>query len=161
MTAPGLLASGTMDIRRIQTSDPLHRLERQLRNEVLRKPLGMGPGTELFPHEDEAWHVVAVDAGEVVGCVLFHPDGQGGGRLFQMAVCEARQRTGLGTRLVRELERLLRADGVREVRIHARRAATEFYRRLGYQVVGEPFTEVGIVHDMMWRELGEERADLR
>ena len=51
------------------------------------------------------------------------------------------------------LERQLRIEGIREVRIHARRAATEFYRRLGCQVVGEPFTEVGIVHDMMWRSL--------
>jgi ribosomal protein S18 acetylase RimI-like enzyme len=143
-----------MDLRRIQTSDPLHRLERLLRNEVLRKPLGMGPGTELSPHEDQAWHLVAVDAGEVVGCVLFHPDGVGGGRLFQMAVAATHQRQGLGTRLVRELERLLGKEGFREVRIHARRVATEFYRRLGYQVIGEPFTEVSIVHDMMWRDLG-------
>ena len=131
----------------------LYDAERALRWEVLRRPLGHARGTERFDFEDEALHLVAVEDGEVVGCVLFHADGTGGGRLFQMAVREDRQGTGLGARLVRHLEDRLRQDGVREVRLHARMTAHGFYEKLGYVGDGTLYIEVGLPHMIMTRAL--------
>ena len=56
-----------MEFRFIDTRDPLYGAERALRVEILRKPLGMPPGSELFPFEKESFHLVAVDEGRVVG----------------------------------------------------------------------------------------------
>lgn len=135
--------------------------ERRLRFEVLRRPLGMVQGSEENAREADCRHLVAWvarggDAGEaeVVGCSLWLGDVDGvGGKLMQMAVDSHWQGTGLGARLVRELERQVRADGFREVRMHARETAIGFYRKLGYEVTGEPFVEVGLPHRLMRRSL--------
>lgn len=103
-------------------------------------------------------HVVAVDADErVVGCVVFHPEGDGRGpntgRLLQMAVDTSVQGTGVGRRLVETLEERLRQEGYREVTLHARDVAFGFYERLGYDFYGEPYSEVGIPHRNMRKAL--------
>jgi predicted GNAT family N-acyltransferase len=46
-----------------------------------------------------------------------------------------------------------RARGDREVVLHAQRTAEGFYRRQGFVVRGEPFTEAGIVHVEMVKPL--------
>lgn len=120
---------------------------------MLRKPLGHGREAVPFPFEAESLHLVALDAGRVVGCVLFHPEGPGSGRLFQMAVEPDRQGGGLGTRLVRALEEEVASRGFREVTLHARDAAVGFYARLGYVSFGAPYVEVGIPHQNMRRSL--------
>lgn len=133
----------------------LYRGERRLRYEVLRRPLGMPEGSEENAAEARCEHCVAEDEGRVVGCVLWLEDADGlGGKLLQMAVAEDRRGVGVGARLVRELERHVAARGVRVVRMHAREAALGFYGKLGYRVVGAPFTEVGLPHRHMQRELG-------
>ena len=87
-----------MEFKFITTLDPEYAAERELRIEVLRKPLGLPPDSIFFPFEDESVHLVALDKDRVVGCVLFKPDGADG-RLFQMAVDECYQRRGLGREL--------------------------------------------------------------
>ena len=120
---------------------------------MLRAPLGHPREATLFPFEKESLHLVALDGGDVVGCVLFHPEGPDTGRLFQMAVEPARQGQHIGQKLVRELEREVARRGFRVVTLHAREAAVGFYAQLGYETFAEPFTEVGIPHRQMRREL--------
>jgi len=38
---------------------------------------------------------------------------------------------------------------VNEIQIHARDDVTAFYEQLGFEIVGEPFDEVGIKHQHM------------
>jgi predicted N-acetyltransferase YhbS len=132
---------------------PEYAQELDLRWRVLRRPLGLEREAVLFPFDRESLHLVALDGGRVVGCVLFHPQGSETGRLFQMAIEPARQGTGLGTRLVRTLEDELVARGFREVTLHARDTAVGFYARLGYEPFGPPYAEVGIPHQNMRRDL--------
>lgn len=133
--------------------DARYRAARALRHAVLRAPLGRPPGSEYFPFEVDALHLVAVERGEVIGCVLFHPDGSGGGRLFQMAVRPDRQGRGIGRRLVQGLEDTLRQRGIEQVSLHARLEVAGFYERLGYARRGEVYEEVGIPHVNMARRL--------
>lgn len=134
--------------------------ERRLRFEVLRRPLGMPPGSEENAAEARLSHCVAVDSAgpdgpdEVIGCVLWLGDDDGrAGKLLQMAVAPGRQGEHVGARLVRELERHVASQGVGLVRMHARATAVGFYEKLGYEVYGEPFTEVGLPHRYMRRAL--------
>jgi predicted N-acetyltransferase YhbS len=140
-----------VDLRFIDPADPLYDAELELRYRVLREPLGYPRDAVRFPFEDESLHLIAIDEGRVVGCVLFHPDGEAAGRLFQMAVDPARQGTGIGRRLVIHLEAELHRRGVRRVTLHARAHAIPFYEKLGYDSVGEPYLEVGIPHRSMTR----------
>ena len=127
--------------------------ELDLRYRVLRAPLGWGRDTVTFPFEAESRHWVALEEGRVVGCVLFHPEGESEGRLFQMAVDPQVQGTGLGRELVGRLEKDVAATGIRRGTLHARATAMGFYQRLGYSPFGPPYEEVGIPHQSMERRL--------
>lgn len=142
------------------TDVALYRGERRLRFEVLRRPLGMPEGSEENAAEARCEHCVAVEGERVVGCVLWLGDADGaGGKLLQMAVADEARGTGIGARLVRELERHVAARGFGEVRMHARETAIGFYDKLGYRIEGEPFVEVGLPHRLMRRALsGPARA---
>jgi ribosomal protein S18 acetylase RimI-like enzyme len=142
-----------VELRWVEPSSALHQAELELRWRVLRAPLGHPREATRFHFEDESLHLVALDGEALVGCVLFHPEEDQGGRLFQMAVEPARQGQGIGLRLVRTLEAELARRGFRTVTLHARDTAVGFYQRLGYAVDGEPFTEVGIPHRHMRRAL--------
>ncbi|RKH00453.1 GNAT family N-acetyltransferase [Corallococcus carmarthensis] len=132
---------------------PLYAGELELRFRVLREPLGHAREDVKFPFEDDSLHLVAHANGDVLGCVLFHPEDAHGGRLFQMAVSPSLQKKGLGAKLVRALEEELRTRGFRHVHLHARTPVVPFYERLGYTLYGEPYEEVGIPHRNMQRDI--------
>lgn len=102
--------------------------------------------------EHESVHILALDGADVVGCVLFHRQGESG-RLYQMAVLPEYRSRGIGTRLVEALERLARSWGMAQIYLHGRDYAVGYYERLGYQKVGDPFIEVTIEHFKMEKML--------
>jgi predicted GNAT family N-acyltransferase len=136
-------------LRFIAVDDAAYAGELELRYRVLREPLGMSRADVGFPFERESVHLVAERDGEVVGCVLFHPETANEGRLFQMAVQADGRGRGLGRRLVTTLEDELRRRAVRKIHMHARADVVPFYERLGYATYGEPFVEIGIPHRRM------------
>ena len=146
-------AKNDIELRLAKPGSELHAGELDIRYRLLRDPLGMKPGTEVFQYEDDCLHVVAIDSGRVIGCVVFHPHDETSGRLLQMAVEETHQKRGLGRQLVRFLEKNLLASGYQLVHLHARDLAVGFYEKLGYQCYGEPYFEVGIPHQSMRRRL--------
>jgi predicted N-acetyltransferase YhbS len=147
-----------VELRWLGASDALRNAEFDLRWRVLRAPLAQPRAAARFPFEDESLHLVALDSGKVVGCVLFHPEGADTGRLFQMAVEPERQGQRIGRQLVGTLEAEVARRGFRTVTLHAREAAVGFYARLGYEAFGEPFVEIGVSHRHMRRTLGAPSA---
>lgn len=145
-----------IQIRQIDRADPLYRQEQQLRERVLLHAVGldMDSFVEHFPGVEERFaHFVAVfdhPSGErVVGCALLladHPEPRTG-QIMQVAVDPQRQGEGLGRQLIIAIEQFAFASlGLDELICHARHNAIAFYERLGWAVVSEEFTEVGIPH---------------
>jgi predicted N-acetyltransferase YhbS len=137
-----------MELRFILPSGAEYEAELDIRWRVLRKPLGMGRDQVGLGREAESLHLVAVDGGRVVGCVLHCVDEEGD-RIRGMAVDPDRQGEGIGAKLVARMEEELRGRGVKSVVLHARDAAVGFYARCGYAPYGETFVEVGIPHVRM------------
>ena len=50
---------------------------------------------------------------------------------------------------MQELEEHLRSQGFRNLVLHARASAVEFYEKLGYAVIGDEFIDVTIAHVRM------------
>lgn len=142
-----------MKIEMITLDDDRYQPELALRYAVLREPLGIKREDVDYPFDLGSLHWVAMDGDLVIGCVLFHPEGEKTGRLLQMAVTPTLQGRGVGRDLVRALERDVRERGYEEVTLHAREDKVGFYQRLGYEVFGEAFVEVGIPHRHMRRRL--------
>lgn len=134
-------------IKRIDTKDPLYQKERQLRNEILLRPIGI-PDFGWEHHDAISWHFVALDEHELIGCVVLVPLDEKGekSQLIQMAVDKTRQGEGIGRLLVENLIRFAKKTGVHEIRIHSRSDVSSFYSHLGFERYGKEFKEVGVKH---------------
>lgn len=146
-----------MEIVRINTKDPLYESERQLRNRILLRPIGV-PDHAWEMHDEGSWHFIAIEDGHVIGCVVLFPlDSEGKKtQLMQMAVESNYQRKGLGKLLANELLSFCKSRGISEVICHSRNTAVKFYLNLGFEIYGEPFVEVGIEHYHMRKKLIKE-----
>jgi len=138
------------DIRRIDMENPLYQKERELRNKVLLRPIGI-PDFGWEMKDPISWHFVAMDKSVLIGCVLLVPmDAEiSKGQLIQMAVNTDWQGKGIGKLLVRSLIDFAVSKGIKEIEIHSRAEVTSFYEQLGFKVFGDEFEEVGIKHRLL------------
>ncbi len=137
-------------IQRITQQDPLYQQERELRNVVLLRPIGLPDnGWEMNDHK--AWHFVAVENNTVVGCVVLVPSdtNKPTAQLVQMAIATTHQGKGIGKLLVVELLAFAKQKELLEITCHSRENAIVFYKKLGFEVYGTNFEEVGIPHSHM------------
>lgn len=132
----------------ITLDDPRYQTERELRNVVLLRPVGV-PDYGWEMRDKESHHIVALEAGAVVGCVLLWPAGGGRGQLMQMAVAPEHQGKGIGRILVRAVLNKAVETNLQTVFCHARAEVIPFYAKLGFTGVGERFEEVGLEHLLM------------
>jgi predicted GNAT family N-acyltransferase len=125
----------------------------KLRDDILRKPLGLtfDPG-EL---EDEKNNLLigAFEDDSMLGCCMLVEENSGVVKLRQMAVLNALQGKGIGRVLMQFAENLARDHGYKVLTMHARKHAVGFYEKMGYKVKGEEFLEVSIPHYEMQKEL--------
>ena len=120
------------------------------------RPIGM-PDHAWEMNDEKSWHFVAVEEGAVIGCVVLFPlDSEGHtAQLMQMAVESNLQGKGIGKLLVDHLLGFCKTQGIKQVVCHSRDTAVKFYLRSGFEIYGEPFTEVGIQHYHMRLKLSE------
>ena len=124
-----------------------YRLECELRNDVLRKPLGLSLTVEELAREEDQLHFGLFGPDDnLVACVVAVKLSPTDARIRQMAVSPVHQRKGLGKRVMSELETDLRSRGFTNLVLHARASAVGFYKTLGYTVVGDEFIDVTVAH---------------
>ncbi len=124
-----------------------------LRIRVFCGEQGVSEEEERDELDDEATQIVAQDdSGVIATCRLRYPDA-GVCKLERMAV-EARLRgLGVGGRLLAGAEDEARAEGAKEMLLHAQRRAEPFYAAKGYVAEGETFMEAEIEHVRMRKPL--------
>ncbi|MFN8277987.1 MAG: GNAT family N-acetyltransferase [Chitinophagales bacterium] len=85
----------------------------------------------------------------LLACLTISMLDQNTAKMRQVAVAESQQRMGFGRTLILQVEETLRLRKVNQIYCHARETAIPFYLHLGYAIVDEPFTEVGLPHRKM------------
>jgi predicted GNAT family N-acyltransferase len=128
-----------------------------LRNEVLRKPLGLTFSAEQLQQEMNdifiAGFTPTTEESIIAGCCMLTPIDANTVQLRQMAVSPLLQGKGIGREIVAFAEQYAVGNGFKILTMHARKEAAGFYRKLGYETWGEEFTEVGIPHYEMRKNL--------
>lgn len=137
-------------ILKIDMDHSLYQKERELRNEVLLRPIGI-PDYGWEMNDAKSWHFIAIDQSNLIGCVLLVPlhTNLNKAQLTQMAVAKSWQGKGIGKLLVKSLLDFAASKGIEEILIHSRAEVTSFYEQLGFQIFGDEFEEVGIKHRRM------------
>ena len=126
----------------------------KLREEVLRKPLGLSFDTEELEKEKNEILIAAFDEEDIIGCCILTDIGMQKIRLRQMAVHDSVQGKGIGASIMSFAENIAKDKGYKFMVMHARDTAIGFYEKFGYKVKSDEFEEVGLSHHIMEKELG-------
>ena len=127
----------------------------RLRDEILRKPLGLTFSDDDLQAESSSFHVACYLQEELVGCLILKPDTTETLKMRQVAVSDKKQGLGIGRAMVEYSEEFARTNGFTNLSMNARDTAVPFYLKLGYHVEGEPFEEVTITHRFMTKNIRE------
>lgn len=125
----------------------------RLRDEILRKPLGLTFSKEELEKEKNNLLIVAYEDERMLGCCMLLEEGIQTVRLRQMAVMNDLQGKGIGKALMQFAENIARDRGYKKITMHARKDASGFYEKMGYRRQGDEFKEITIPHYVMEKEL--------
>jgi ribosomal protein S18 acetylase RimI-like enzyme len=133
----------------ITSTDPLYSEVWNLREAILRQPIGLSLKNEDLSQDHNDTFFVALDNNNVIGCLMAQKLDDSVLKLRQMAVYNEWQGKGIGRLLLNTAEEYAGNAGYKKISLHARKSAKEFYDKLGYETIGNEFTEVGIPHYKM------------
>jgi len=142
-----------MALKIIEHGSPEYQLMVKLRDDILRKPLGLNFAPNELEQEKENILIGAFDDDDILGCCMLVEENPATIRLRQMAVLNDLQGKGIGRALMTFAENIARDRGYKILSMHARKNATGFYEKMGYKVASDEFTEVTIPHYVMEKEL--------
>lgn len=124
--------------------------ELDLRNKVLREPIGKKLDSNDTIDDERQIHIGAFLENNIIGCIIIVPvEVKAVAKLRQMAVSSSMQGNGVGRKLMIAAESFLKEDGYSIIELSARITAEEFYKKLGYRTVGNIFYEHNIQHIKM------------
>lgn len=125
-----------------------------LRDEILRKPLGMSLFDEDLDAESGFIHVAGLDdTGATQAYLYLKPIDDKVVKMKQVVVAAHLQGRGIGRKLITVAEEYALQAGYREVILHAREVVMDFYVALGYLKEGDAFIEVSLPHYRFRKEL--------
>ncbi|MDX5319618.1 MAG: GNAT family N-acetyltransferase [Bacteroidota bacterium] len=139
----------SLTIQLVQFDSPEYHETVELREKILRKPLGLKFDAEELKAEGNQFHIAGSIDGKIVGCMCLVPLDAKKLKMRQVAVDDSMQGQGIGTRLVSFAEEFAIKKGFCCIELHARKVSKAFYDDLAYSTIGEEFTEVGIPHYKM------------
>jgi len=125
----------------------------RLRNDILRKPLGLSFDQQELEEEKNDVLMGAFEDERILGCCLLTKVDDRTVRLRQMAVPNNLQGKGIGKALMIFAENIARDLGYKTLIMHARKTAVGFYEKLGYSAIGNEFMEVTLPHYVMEKVL--------
>jgi predicted N-acetyltransferase YhbS len=124
-----------------------------LRDNVLRRPLGLTYSHDELLAEKDDILIVCMDDGEMLGCCILTELDNETVRLRQMAVANKLHGKGIGASIMSFAENIARDKGYSFISMHARNTAIGFYEKFGYRTKGAEFIEVNVPHHIMEKGL--------
>ena len=142
-----------MALKIIDFGTPEYQQMIKMREDILRKPLGLTFSQDEIEKEKDNLLIAAFEDESMLGCCMIVEMDPRKARLRQMAVLNNLQGKGVGRALMTFAENIARDRGYKKISMHARKTALGFYERLGYKVTGEEFAELSIPHYIMEKNL--------
>jgi predicted GNAT family N-acyltransferase len=120
-----------------------------LRWRLLRKPLGLEPGSEQDELEKTAFHVAAFNGEKIIGVSRLQIENNSTARIRYMAVDNEFRKHGVGSCLLAELEKIAKTNNVKICWLYARETATPFYLKNNFHIKGTADSDLEIKHQRM------------
>lgn len=141
--------SAKVSIKLIKFGSEEYEDELKLRDETLRKPLGLSLYDEDLIDEINDYHIGAFINGKLEGILILTRLNESEIKMRQVGVADTLQGKNIGKRLVIYSEQFALKLGYKKIVLNARETVVEFYKKLGYKKLGDMFIEVTIPHYKM------------
>lgn len=138
-----------MDIREITYDTADYAAMLDLRERILRKPLGLVVTDAEKQQDTQDYLLGAFDGGVIKGCLILQKQPDSSVKMRQVAVDENTQGQGVGGQMLQAAYGVLQGWGITNLYCHARSTAVDFYTRHGWTVTGDAFLEQNIPHCRM------------
>ncbi len=116
-----------------------------LRWRILRKPWNQPKESEKDDLEKQSTHLMACEKGKPLGVGRVHFNSSKEAQIRYMAVEEDLQGKGVGTMILKALEKSAKRKGADHIVLNARESAVGFYKKHGYRIVGKAYTLFGVI----------------
>ncbi|MEP1595194.1 MAG: GNAT family N-acetyltransferase [Halieaceae bacterium] len=146
--------SNSEDIRQVKWRQYEEALS-TLRDAVFVEEQGVPHAVTFDGSDATALHVLAELDGRPVGCGRINSEG----KIGRMAVLPAYRNQGLGRRILDSLLTVAQEQSMNRVYLHAQVHATAFYTGAGFAPEGEEFSEGGLAHIKMTRDISYAGVD--
>lgn len=124
-----------------------------VRKRVFVEEQKVDPAIEIDEHEGSCEHFVLYRNEQPIGAGRLRPLSEILGKVERICVDQAYRGLGLGEKIMEAVEKRAIDIGLNRVKLHAQAHAKSFYEKIGYTITSEPFTEAGIIHVRMEKEL--------
>jgi len=148
-----MIHSEKLQIREIEYNSPEYKKELELRDKVLRKPLGMSLFVENLDADKSDVHIGAFIHNKLVGVLILTRLHEDQVKMRQVAVDEEMRFSRIGTQMVQFAEMISKNRHYKTMVLNARKTAVAFYETLGYETVSDEFLEINIPHFKMRKDL--------
>ncbi|MBO5460632.1 MAG: GNAT family N-acetyltransferase [Ruminococcus sp.] len=141
-------------LKEIEYGSQEYEMTRELRNRIMRIPIGLNIYDQDYTFEVNSRIVGAFDGETMLGCSIV---GKMNGEycLDFLCVDENVQKTGIGSVLLQDVEKWLKEQGTSTLVLEARVSAQKFYEKHGYEAYGQIYLmeKSPVDHIMMKKEL--------
>lgn len=132
---------------------PAYQSALELRQDILRTPLGMTLHKKDLLGEEHDIHIGGFHNERLLAYCIISPLDAIQCKIRQVCVSKTMQGAGIGTKLMEYAEEMAMNQGIQRVMLHARKTVVSWYESLDYEIIGDEFTEVGIPHFKMIKNL--------
>lgn len=133
----------------------------RLRDETLRKPIGLSIYDEDLTSEINDYHIGAFINKQLVGILILTKLNEKQIKMRQVGVTESMRGKNIGKELVKFSEELAFDLGFKEIVLNARETVVVFYEKLSYKIVSDKFIEVILPHYKMQKTLSDTDKKVR
>jgi predicted GNAT family N-acyltransferase len=128
-----------MLIQQIKHNSKEYREAVNLRNQILRFPLGLILDEEDLKKEKSDIHIAFFENDKIIGTLILTPKDDSTIRMRQVAVADDWQGKGVGSKLVKFAEKIATGHKFSKIILSARSTALDFYKNNGYQTFGDEY----------------------
>jgi len=125
----------------------------ELRDKILRKPLGLKFSSEQLEKEFSDIHIASFIDKNIIGCLILSPIDKNTIQMRQVAIDDNYQGEQIGTTMVKYSEEYAKEYGYKKIILHSREVSVGFYKKLDYNIIGDRFIEIGLQHWIMEKKL--------
>ena len=124
---------------------------------ILRKPWNQPKGSERDGKDKTSIHrmIIEESTNQIIAVGRLHFNTKKEAQIRYMAVADGYQGQGLGSKILRALEKIALEQGVRWIILQARWNAVQFYKNNGYEIVKKSYILFGEIQHWLMRKAYE------